>query len=318
MRSPQVVVVVLNWNGREDTLACLRSLARVDHPDFEVLVVDNGSVDGSEAAIRAAYPDLPFLQTGSNLGFAGGNNAGIAWALRRGARFVLLLNNDTEVEPDFLRAMTDAASADGVGIVGATIAYADRPDRLWAFGGGYFDVATGWVRHVQRIVDPATLRPHGTRHFYVTGCTMLLRRELLETVGGLDESYFHFCEDVDLCLRAEAEGWRATVAPAARLIHKVSATTRVASPAFLYYNLRSRLSLVRRHGPAAAPSARAVAVLWLRLWRPALLSGQGRAGWRALARAHADFRAGAIGPAPAAVTGVPAPGPPSARPGGTV
>lgn len=296
---PRVTVIVLNWNGREDTLACLRSLQACTYPSLDVLMVDNGSEDGSEDAVRAAFPDVDVLQTGANLGFAGGNNAGIERALERGADHVVLLNNDTEVDPDFLEPMVEAAADPTVGIVGAAIAYAHAPERLWAFGGGRFDVATGWVRHVQRDVDPATLGTEGTRHYYITGCTMLLRRELLETVGCLDTSYFHFCEDVDLCLRAEAAGYRVTVAPRARLRHKVSATTRVASPTFLYYNLRSRLTLVRRHGPAGAPSAWAIVILWLRLWRPALLGGEGWRGWRALQRAFADYRAHATGPAPA-------------------
>ena len=103
---------------------------------------------------------------------------------------------------------------------------------------------------------------------------------------------------VDFCLKAERSGWRMAVASDAHLTHKVSATTRVASPAFLYYNLRSRLNLVRNFGPHGAPSSSALAILWLRLWRPALLSGQALSGWRALRRAYRDYLSGATGPAP--------------------
>lgn len=302
MSVPRTVIVVLNWNGRQDTLACLESLRAIEPGPHEILVVDNGSEDGSEEAIRSAYPELPFLQTGSNLGFAGGNNAGIAWALKRGADHVLLLNNDTLVEPDFLRHMLARAQADPqVGVVGASIAYADHPQRLWAYGGGRFDVSSGWVRHVQRPLPDAQLKTQGNRHFYVTGCTMMLRRELLEQVGSLDTSYFHFCEDVDLCVRAQAAGWKVVVAGDARLLHKVSATTRVSSPLFLYYNLRSRLSLVRRHGPPGSPQRLALAKLWLRLWRPALFSGLGVSGWAALRRAYRDYLQGVTGPAPEAL-----------------
>lgn len=296
----KLCIVVLNWNGREDTLACLRSLSSVDAPaGTEVLVVDNGSTDGSEAAVREAFPAVDFLQTGSNLGFAGGNNAGIRRALEGGAEAVLLLNNDTEVDPGFLKPMVEELESDPrTGIVGAVIAYYEAPDRLWAFGGGRFDTATGWVRHLQAPVAVESLQTRGSRHFYVTGCTMLLRRELIEEVGGLATSYFHFCEDVDLCLKAERAGWKLAVAAGARLKHKVSATTRVSSPAFLYYNLRSRLNLVRNFGPGGAPSGLALAVLWMRLWRPALMSGQGVSGWRALRRAYRDYLAHETGPAP--------------------
>lgn len=304
MSRPLVVIIVLNWNGKEDTLACLRSLRGLRYPNLRIVVVDNGSRDGSEAAVRDAFPDLEFLQTGENLGFAGGNNQGLRWGLQQGADYVLVLNNDTEVDSGLVDALVDRAESDpDIGIVGASIAYADRADALWAFGGGRFDVATGRVRHIQREVAADELASRGHVHFYVTGCTMLLRRRMLEEVGLFDTSYFHFCEDVDLCLRAGAAGYQVAVAPRARLVHKVSATTRLHSPVFLYYNLRSRLTLVRRFGPAGAPSPRAVAILWLRLWRPALLGGMGLSGWRALRRALRDFHDGVEGPAPAELRG---------------
>ncbi len=299
MSGPAVVVVVLNWNGREDTLACLRSLERVDYAPFTVLVVDNGSQDGSEEAIRKAFPQHEFVQTGKNLGYAGGNNLGIERALKSSCDYVLVLNNDTEVDPGFLTAMVDCAEQDPhIGITGAAIAYADRPQSLWAFGGGRFNVATATVRHVQREVPADSLATRGHVHFYITGCAILLRSEMVRQVGTFDTSYFHFCEDVDLCLRAERAGYRVAVAPGARLVHKVSASTKVGSPSFLYYNLRSRLALVSRFGPPGAPRPWSVAILWMRLWRPAIASGMAVSGWRGLARAWRDFQTGATGPAP--------------------
>lgn len=297
MAQPHVVAVILNWNGREDSLRCLEAMQRQDYSSLRLLFVDNGSHDGSEAAVRERFGDLDLLQTGANLGYAGGNNAGIAWALAEGADHVLVLNNDTVPDPGFVSALVRRAAA-GSGITGAVIPYAHDPDRLWAYGGGRFDIATGWVRHVQRPVDERELTTRGSVHFYITGCAMLLSRAVLEDVEGFDPGYFHFCEDVDLCLRAEAAGHQLGVAPDARVLHRVSATTRVSSPAFLYYNLRSRLRLVQRFGPPGAPSRWSLALLWLRLWRPALQSGLGRAGWAALARAWQDSRAGVTGPAP--------------------
>src|SRR5690242_13465997 len=111
MAQPLISVVVLNWNGKIDTLECLESLARVDYPNFEVIVVDNGSADDSVAAIRQQFPDVMVLETGANLGYAGGNNVGIRKALEDQASYVLLLNNDTVVHPQLLTSLVEAAAA---------------------------------------------------------------------------------------------------------------------------------------------------------------------------------------------------------------
>src|SRR5690606_4973297 len=101
---PKIIIILLNWNGKKDTLECLGSLEKVDYPNFQTLIVDNGSTDDSIAAFRENHPNLPILETKANLGFAGGNNVGIEWALRHNAEWILLLNNDTTVDPRFLHA----------------------------------------------------------------------------------------------------------------------------------------------------------------------------------------------------------------------
>jgi GT2 family glycosyltransferase len=120
--APKVGVVVLNWNGKEDTLACLESLASVTYPAFEIYVVDNGYSDGSVPVVRSRFPNSTVIENGRNLGFAGGNNVGIRYALERGADYVLILNNDTLVAPDLLDRMMGAALRESdVGVVGAKI-----------------------------------------------------------------------------------------------------------------------------------------------------------------------------------------------------
>src|SRR5690349_2452680 len=107
---PRIAVLVLNWNGRDDTLQCLESLSKVDYPNFDVIVVDNGSIDDSVQAIRASFPSLLLIENGANLGYAEGNNAGMRVALERGADFILLLNNDTVVDGDLLKELAAAAA----------------------------------------------------------------------------------------------------------------------------------------------------------------------------------------------------------------
>src|SRR5437763_815696 len=133
---PLVFIIVLNWNSWRDTLECLGSFEQVDYPNYRVLVVDNGSTDGSEERIRTACPEIEFIQTGANLGYAGGNNMGIRHALRQGARYVLLVNPDVVLEPATLRRLVRVcADVPQVGALCPVIRREDAPDCVW-FGGG--------------------------------------------------------------------------------------------------------------------------------------------------------------------------------------
>src|SRR5688572_19863302 len=131
----RVVVVVLNWNGGDDTLECLASLRHLRYTNVHTIVVDNGSSDESVANIGTAFPEIPLIQTGVNLGYAGGNNVGIRAALATGAEYVLLLNNDTVVDPDCVDAFVEAARAHPEGaLFGAKIYYHQEPDCIWYAG----------------------------------------------------------------------------------------------------------------------------------------------------------------------------------------
>jgi GT2 family glycosyltransferase len=222
MHIPLTYVIVLNWNGRTDTLECLASLGRASHPSMRVLVVDNGSTDGSQDAIRHEYPGVTLVETGTNLRFAGGNNAGIRAALAQGAEQIMLLNNDTTVDPHFLEAMTGTLqSSPATGIVAPKILYAGDPARLW-YAGGEISFWTGTMRH-RGIREPDDGRfDVACETGYATGCCFLARRSTVEKVGGLDESYFIYAEDADWCMRARRAGFRIVYEPRARIWHKVS------------------------------------------------------------------------------------------------
>lgn len=131
-----VAIIILNWNGRDDTLACLHSLCHIDYPNFQIVVVDNHSSDDSVAVIQKEYPHITLIQTDENLGYVGGNNVGLTFARQQNFDYALLLNNDTEVDPQFLQVLVAAAEADpAVGIVGPTIYYFDAPQTIWSAGG---------------------------------------------------------------------------------------------------------------------------------------------------------------------------------------
>jgi GT2 family glycosyltransferase len=226
VRPADVTIVVLAWNRCDETLACLASLRRADLRGARVLVVDNGSTDGTADAVRAAHPEASLLALPENRGYAGGNNAGIRAALDDGAAAVLLLNNDTEVAPDFLPPLLDAlASGPEIGVVSSAILRMDRPELL--------DVAWSEVqfgrRHVVQLVGTNALPGHGfDRRCEIqvaAGCSVLIRADVLRAVGLFDEAYFAYHEDVDWCLRVRAAGHRIVFEPFSRVFHRRSAST---------------------------------------------------------------------------------------------
>ena len=222
MSGPSTYVIVLNWNGLADTRACLASLARACDERTVVLVVDNGSRDGSPEAIRREFPGVRVLETGANLRFAGGNNAGMRAALEAGADEIMLLNNDTTVDPGFLPAMrTRLRQWPGAGIVAPKILYHAAPELIW-YAGGEISFWTGTMRHrgIRERDDGRFDAPHETA--YASGCCFLVKREVVERIGMLDEAYHMYTEDADFCMRARRAGYRVVYEPRARVLHRVS------------------------------------------------------------------------------------------------
>lgn len=231
LRPPDVVIVVLNWNGRDDTLACLASLAAADLGGARVVVVDNGSRDDSVAAVRAAHPAVEVLALERNRGYAGGNNAGLRHALAAGAGAVLLLNNDTRPHADFLAPLLWALNAEPfAAAVCSAIHRLDRPELL--------DVAYGALR----VVDPDAVKILGvnalpsegfaerTEIEIAIGCSLLLRASALRDIGLFDEAYFAYHEDVDWSLRAHRRHWKLLYEPMSRVLHRGSGSTATARP----------------------------------------------------------------------------------------
>jgi GT2 family glycosyltransferase len=251
---PLVYVVILNWNGHADTVECVRSCLKITYEPVRILVVDNGSSDGSERLLRSEFPEIEVIQTGANLGFAGGNNVGIRHALDHGADYVLLLNNDTLVDRDFIAPLVDAAEADpDAGILGSKIYFHEPADVLW-YAGATFYPAIGWGRHrgygqrdTGQYDEPGeTGRP--------TGCAMMATRRLCETIGLLREEMFCYAEDLDWGLRARNAGFKVLYVPASKVWHKVTRSTGgVASPVSQYYTIRNTLLCLDLNAPLPLP-----------------------------------------------------------------
>jgi GT2 family glycosyltransferase len=296
---PRVTAVVLSWNGREHTLACLRSLQRVAYEPFVVLVVDNGSSDGSADAVAAAHPDATLLRLRENRGFAGGMNAGIRAALERGADAVLTLNNDMEVDPGFVEPLVEALRADASAAAACSqILFADDPPRVW-YAGAPYSARRGYSGRNTGYGDPplsAAVPPYGTPR--ACGGAMLARREAIDAVGLFDDLLFAYAEDTDWSLRAAAAGRRVLVVPASVVTHAVSASSGgESSPDTIYYALRNGLVVAERHAPRGrfgtwVRRAEAVAAHLAQ----ALLTNRRSAGARAVRDGWRDFRAGRLGP----------------------
>jgi GT2 family glycosyltransferase len=250
MQSPRVAVVILNWNGWRDTLECLDSVARLDWVDLQIIVVDNASQDDSVARIRSAFPGITLIENTANLGFGGGNNPGIRYALKSGAEYVWLLNNDTVVSPETLRLLVTEAERDGtIGSVGSVLYDMLPPHALQVWGGSKLNLWTGLLRPMRNSLEAPP--------DYLTAASVLIRADTLRSVGLFDESFFMYWEDADLGLRQRAQSWRLSVAPESRVFHKENASTKSlvkgpkpsGNPRLAYMYQQSAVYFFRRHAP---------------------------------------------------------------------
>jgi GT2 family glycosyltransferase len=300
--SPTIGIALISWNRFDLLAACLESIRRSAYERIMIVVVDNGSTDGSPARLRAAYPEVEVIENGANLGFAGANNVGIRRLLARGADCVLLLNDDTEIAPDMLATLVGALYADErIGIVGPKIYYFDRCDTVWFAGGavGRF----GQVNHpgadlIDRGDDATEIDVD-----YICGCALMVKRPALERLGVLDERFFAYYEETEFCARARAAGFRVRLAPRAVMWHKVKPGDRAGTSLYLYLMARNRLLYLRatRAGPVALAGATLSLARTAASWalRPGHRAMRPHA--RTLALAVGDFFRGRFGPPPPAI-----------------
>ena len=280
-RAPRVTAIVLNWCNAPDTAACLESLAESRYGALTVLLVDNASPDGSGERLQARFPNLAYLQTGANLGYAGGNNRGMEWAIERGAEYLLVLNNDTLVDPDCVPRLVATAEARGAAVVAPQIRYFDAPERVW-YGGGTFSRARALGLH--RLAAAPTAQDDVAAVSFVTGCCFLIRADTVQSLGGFDESFFAYVEDAELSVRLAAAGATMLYEPSAKVLHRI-APRAAETPFQIRQRDRNRRRLVERH---YGRRERAVFALWFYPTRLAHLARYVATGDRERARAIID------------------------------
>jgi len=238
----KVAVIVLNWNGKEDTRKCLLSLQELSYP-VEVFIVDNGSSDGSLELFKNEFAHFRLIETGFNLGYAGGNNVGIELALKEGFDFVFILNNDTVVDPKIIESFLKGFSNPHVGILGGRIFRMDEPKILDHIGGRWNGRKMDFDYVGYRAKD---VNLEGELD-YVCGAAIMVRREVFEKIGLFDPRFFLFWEEADFCYRARRAGFLVEHCKTAKLWHKISASFTGGKPHAAYFLWRNRLLWIERN-----------------------------------------------------------------------
>jgi GT2 family glycosyltransferase len=245
----RTAVIILNWNSGEMTAECIRSLLKMRAEDYEIIVVDNGSKDGSVEYLREQFPQITILPQDHNLGFAAGCNVGMKLALERGMKYVLPLNNDTVVDPGFLTGLECVAQENPrAAMITPKIYFWDQPHRLW-WAGGKFTLWSGVPIMIGRKEEDVGQFESVCQVDWATGCSALMRCDVLGQVGLFDERFFGNGEDLDLSLRIRKAGYEIWYAPKAKLWHKEGVDYRqnVGEQMRKYTGARNSLYVMYKH-----------------------------------------------------------------------
>ena len=243
IKMPKLSVVVLNWNGKTLLADCLSSLSNQTLTDLEVLLVDNGSSDGSVEYVKTEFPGIRVIALEKNLGFSAGNNRGIEAS---SSEFVALFNNDAVADRQWAERLLAPAADSKVGIVASKVMLFSERDRLDSAGDGMTIVGVAYKRgHL----EPADRYPATESVFGASGCAMLLRRSMLDDIGLLDEDFFLSYEDSDVCFRAQLRAWKCVYASEARVYHRLNSSIGRLSPRYVYYGQRNAEFLYFKNMP---------------------------------------------------------------------
>lgn len=235
---PRVLAVTVNWNSPDDTARLLGAFRAFANPACEVVVVDNGSTDGSLDKLRTAFPEVRFLVLPANAGFGTANNAALREALDQQIPYVWLINNDALPDAGSLAALVARLEADPrAGAAGAVVVDDDAAARIQAWGGGHIRPWLGGVRLHRAPAEPLE---------FLTGACLLLRTAALREIGLFDERFFLYWEDADLCFRLQKSGWNLVVADT-RIRHRGSATTGRNPRLRSFHSARSLILFLSNH-----------------------------------------------------------------------
>ncbi|MCE5307544.1 MAG: glycosyltransferase family 2 protein [Acidobacteriales bacterium] len=246
MPEPRITALILNTNRREDTLACLASLVIGTYKNLRIILLDNNSTDGTVEAVEERFPDVNVLKLKENRGYAGNNNVGIGAAINGGADWLFVLNEDTVVDSDCVARLAAAGESDPtIGIVGPTVYHHNEPNIIQSAGG---IIGPYWESlHLNRDEPNLSHNLEPRPVDWISGCGIMVRRQVVEDVGAIDERYFYYWEETEWCIRARRAGWRILHVPAAKLWHKGVQRDYRPPASVTYYATRNRLLTLAKH-----------------------------------------------------------------------
>jgi len=253
MKYPKVFIILVNYNGEDDTVDCLKSLDNLIYKNHEILLVDNASKNQAEflSEVQEKFPQIKTFAQRENTGFAGGNNVGIDYAMLHEADYILLLNNDTIVAPDFLNILVDVSKENPEGgLLTPKIYFHDKPNVIWHAVCKFSWMGGGRPMQYMEVDDKVEKRDV-LKTQYVSGCAMLIKKDVIKKIGKLHEDFFMYYEDTDFSLRAKKEGFELMYVPGSHIWHKVSRSTKrsMNTPKVHYYHVRNALLLSKRNAP---------------------------------------------------------------------
>ncbi|MCX7995457.1 MAG: glycosyltransferase family 2 protein [candidate division WOR-3 bacterium] len=246
-KKTKVTVVIVNWNGGEETIACVNSLQKCTYSDFDLVIVDNGSRAKDVKLLEERFGHIArIIKNNVNLGFAGGVNKGIEVAIKNCSKYILLLNNDTIVSPDFLEILVNHAEKEPeIGIVTPKINYYSSPGIIWSAGGFISKLRASGFSYGEGRNDSEYASNRIIS--FASGCCMLIKAEVISQVGFFDENYFLYVEDADFCYRVTSSGYKILYAASSKIFHKVNRTSKKdVSNLPLYYTTRNRLYFAKK------------------------------------------------------------------------
>lgn len=250
MSSPKVSIIILNWNGKNNTIQCLESLKHITYPNYDILIVDNGSIDGSVDYFRETYSNIEIVENKVNLGYAEGNNKGIQKAMEKKTDYVLLLNNDTIVDSDFLEELVKVAETNTkIGFLGPKVYYMDQKQDLINFAGGKINL---WLCQAYHIgINEIDSGQYNKLMYvdYVEGSCILIKKDVIDKIGMLDSNYFAYWEDTDWCMRGSKAGYKLAYVPSSKIWHKVSGSN--IGGLKIYYLTRNRYLFIKKNASYA-------------------------------------------------------------------